>query len=129
MSVRALRLWGPVVVWLAVTVTASSQSDVGAVGRIPDWVTHGIEYAILGLLVSRALAGGFGQGLSRGRGAAVVLLCVAWGASDEWHQSFVPNRDSSAADVGKDFAGATLAVLGWRAAWGSRAERRERSGA
>ena len=115
---RLLRLWGPVVAWLAVTVAASSQSDVGAVGRIPDYVTHGIEYAILGALVARALAGGLGRPLGVGPALAVVALCTAWGVSDEWHQSFVPNRESSAADVGKDFAGASLAVLAWRRLWG-----------
>jgi VanZ family protein len=37
--------------------------------------------------------------------------------SDEWHQSFVPQRHSSAADVVKDFGGAALAALVyWRLA-------------
>jgi VanZ family protein len=113
--VRLARLWGPVALWLALTIATSSQSDVGSLGRIPDWVTHGIEYGVLGTLVCRALAGGFGRALSVRQALLAVSLCVAWGVSDEWHQSFVPERDASAWDVAKDFAGATLAASAWRA--------------
>lgn len=121
---RALRLWGPVVVWLAVTFTASAQSEVGSIGRIPDWMTHGLEYFVLGTLLCRAVAGGFGRRLSVGSALLVMALGVSWGVSDEWHQSFVPPRESSAADVLKDLAGCLLAALAWRAltASGSRRE-------
>jgi VanZ family protein len=103
-----------VVLWLAVTVGASAQSNVGEFGRVPDWISHGIEYFILGTLLSRALAGGFGRALTLRMGLLVVALATAWGVSDEWHQSFVPGRDSSAADVAKDLAGCSAAVLLWR---------------
>ncbi len=112
---RRLALWGPVAVWLAVIFAASAQSNVGSFGRIPDWITHGIEYGILAVLLCRAFAGGFGAALSPRDALLVVALATAWGISDEWHQSFVPGRQSSAADVGKDLLGCSVAVLAWRA--------------
>ncbi len=121
---RALGLWGPVVVWLAVTFTASAQSDLGSIGRIPDWITHGAEYFVLGTLLCRAVAGGFGCRLSVASALLVMALGACWGASDEWHQSFVPRREASVADLLKDLAGCLLAALAWRAltASGSRRE-------
>jgi VanZ family protein len=103
-----------VVLWLGVTVGASAQSNVGGFARVPDWISHGIEYFILGTLLCRALAGGFGRRLTARTGLLVVGLATAWGVSDEWHQSFVPGRDSSLADVAKDLAGCSVAVLAWR---------------
>jgi VanZ family protein len=108
---RLLSLWLPVLAWLGVSFTASAQSDVGVLGRIPDWITHGAEYLVLGLLLCRALAGGFRARLTPATAALAVTLGTAWGVSDEWHQSFVPARDASAADVAKDFGGCTLAAL------------------
>jgi len=109
-----LALWGPVLAWLAVSYAASAQSDVGRLGRVPDWITHGIEYFVLGLLLCRALAGGIGRRLSRPMALLAIMLGVGWGVSDEWHQSFVPRRESSLADVLKDLGGCGLAVLVWR---------------
>ena len=124
---RALSLWGPVGVWMVGLYVASAQSDVGIAGRIPDWVTHGAAYFILGLLVSRASAGGVGRSVSGGDAALVVLLCTLYGVSDEVHQSFVAGRDSSAWDVAKDLGGAALAAALWRLAWptSASADRRE----
>ena len=41
-------------------------------------------------------------------GWVLVLLGVAYGASDEWHQSFVPGRDPSFSDWTADTAGVLL---------------------
>ncbi len=120
---HALGLWGPVAVWLAVSFAASARSDVGSLGRIPDWVTHGAEYFVLGTLLCRALAGGFGQRLSVAASLLVMALGASWGVSDEWHQSFVPGRDASAADTLKDLGGCLLSVLAWRALTTSGARR------
>lgn len=38
-------------------------------------------------------------------------FCSLYGLSDEWHQSFVPGRESSGADWLADSLGAALAVL------------------
>ena len=51
-----------------------------------------------------------------------TLVCAAladlYGISDEYHQSFVPNRTASMYDVGLDSLGAAAASLGcWAWAW------------
>ena len=107
---RLLSLWGPVAAGMALIFAGSAQSEVGVVGRIPDWMTHGAEYAALAVLVSRALAGGLLLPLSRGGMIATVVLCTTYGVSDEYHQSFVPRRDASAADVAKDCGGAVAGI-------------------
>lgn len=114
---RALSLWAPVGVWMAALYVASAQSDIGIAGRIPDWITHGSAYFILGLLVSRASAGGIGRRFSSSDAVLVVVLCTIYGVSDELHQSFVAGRDSSVWDVAKDLVGAALAAAAWRLAW------------
>jgi VanZ family protein len=112
----SLRLWLPVVLWAGVLFFASALSgpELGEVGRIPDWITHGSAYAVFGLLVGRALAGGFGRPLGSSLVLATVLACTLYGISDEFHQSFVPGRDASAGDVAKDLGGALLGALGKR---------------
>ena len=43
----------------------------------------------------------------------VVLFCLLYGISDEYHQSFIPNRYVSFWDVIADGTGAVLAVMFW----------------
>ena len=93
---------------MALLFAVSAQSDIGVAGRVPDWLTHGSAYLILGALVSRALAGGLGRPLSARRAVLAVAFCTLYGVTDEIHQSYVPDRDASVWDVAKDFGGATL---------------------
>lgn len=99
--------WGPAALWAAVLFLLSEWSGVG--GRLPagadKWV-HGGLFLILGL----SLAWGKGRTRSGVSGLLVLLMGVAYGAVDEWHQSFVPGRDSSVGDWVADSAGV---VLGW----------------
>ncbi|WP_457575374.1 VanZ family protein [Desulfomarina sp.] len=44
---------------------------------------------------------------------SVVIFCVFYGISDEFHQSFIPGRFVSIGDVAADGAGALLACCGW----------------
>jgi len=94
--------------WCGAVFTLSSKSDpeeyVGVRVRLPDKVEHGIEYAAGGFLA----AGAFGALRDRRPLVAAVVFCGLWGASDEWHQSFVPGRDCSAADLAADVVGGTL---------------------
>jgi VanZ family protein len=48
---------------------------------------------------------------------AAWMIGTAYGATDEWHQSFVPGRQADAADVLADALGA-LAAAGAVRAWG-----------
>ena len=46
-------------------------------------------------------------------GMVVVFICLLYGLSDEFHQSFIPGRFVSGWDVLADTAGAVLVVLWW----------------
>jgi VanZ family protein len=43
--------------------------------------------------------------------AVAWCLAVAYGVSDEFHQSFVPNRHAELRDLGSDAIGAFVAVI------------------
>ena len=93
---------------MALLFALSSRSDLGAASRlVPDTLSHGTVYLILALLLCRALAGGL-RPLRPATAALAVLFATAYGVSDEYHQSFVPGRDSSASDVLKDLGGAAI---------------------
>lgn len=75
-----------------------------------DKLEHAVWFFLLGLLAYRA--GTDGEGWSRPKTIVTLVLAAAlWGASDEWHQSFVPGRSVEAADVAADVAGTGVAVL------------------
>lgn len=77
-----------------------------------DKVLHAILYSGLGVLVVRAMA------LKHGRIAwyvvpIAVLFAAIYGASDEWHQSFVPGRDTDVWDLVADIVGAWCGAIGY----------------
>src|SRR5437762_4034156 len=73
---------------------------------------HVSEYAILALLLWRALRSGPTPGVKMSTlfGAA-LLACSLFAASDEFHQSFVKSRTPSVRDVMLDVAGAVFGLL------------------
>jgi VanZ like family len=68
---------------------------------------HAAEFALLFFLV-RAVLIGF---VPRRATWAAVAVCVAFAASDEWHQTFVPGRGGTLTDVAIDTAGVAAAAL------------------
>ena len=108
MLIRAALAWGPAVLWAGVLFLLSSTPDLPGVSwidRIPagDKLVHFAIYAVLGT----ALA--WGHRLDhRVPHAALVLVAALYGASDEWHQSFVPGRHASAVDWLADLGGAAV---------------------
>jgi VanZ family protein len=74
-----------------------------------DKLLHAAEYAVLGGLLVPALRM---AGLRPTAALfAAVILASFFGASDEFHQSFVPGRDADVADWMADTLGATLGAL------------------
>ena len=73
---------------------------------------HVIEYAVLALLLWRALRS---LPILRAKMlivfGAVVLGCALFAATDEFHQTFVKSRTPSVRDVLLDIAGAILGLL------------------
>ena len=93
---------------MAVIFYASSKSDPSpGIGDLGHVIGHFTEYAILATLWFWALAPSMSL-----RAAALTAwgICVLYAISDEWHQSFVPDRDSDPVDVLVDACGAATAV-------------------
>jgi VanZ family protein len=86
----------------------SSQSDPSpGIGNFGHVVAHFTEYFVLAGLWAWALLPALGL-----RALAVAfVVAVVYAISDEWHQSFVPRRDSDPVDVLVDGAGAATAVV------------------
>jgi VanZ family protein len=105
-------VWGVLLaLWCAASWKLSSERDpasyVGVDLELPDKLVHGIEYAAGGFLAAAAF---LGERRSR-TWIAALAFCVAWGALDEFHQSFVPGRDATVADLAADAAGGALGAL------------------
>ncbi len=113
-----LPYWLPVIIYMAVIFAGSSASHLPDIpGGFSDKVAHACEYAVLGLLVARALAGPRWLSIPLSVAAAAVVLCALYGVSDEYHQLFVPGRDFDPRDMMADALGASAAV-GALWAWG-----------
>lgn len=125
LTVRTLIRFAPAQLWMAVIFALSSQSALppppGVSSMIASILGHLVVYFVLACLVAFALAPDWQ--LTRSRIAAVVVICVLYGISDEIHQSFVEGRTASMFDVVVDAIGAVVGVsvstylLGWLAAW------------
>lgn len=111
---RALSLWGPVVLYMALIFVLSSipqPPDVPGSG-LPyfDKYVHVALYAGLSLLFIRARSGGWSHSITLGAALLAVLFSIAYGASDELHQYFVPPRQMDLLDLLADALGAALAA-------------------
>ncbi len=95
-----MRPWLLALAWAALIfgLSARPAQDLPTLFFGADKFVHIALYAPLGWWLAR----GFGVGW------LAVLVATAYGVSDEWHQSFVPGRMPSLADVGADAVGALL---------------------
>jgi VanZ family protein len=107
---RALLALVPVVAYAGIIFWLSAQSDplpfVPRAWMAQDKILHATEYAVLGALLLVAL-----RLLGVRTWRAVLLataLASAYGASDEFHQSFVPGRSADVRDWVADTFGAAL---------------------
>ena len=108
----AVRRWLWVILWMGVIFAFSAQpKDKLDFGQdvLVSKVAHVIEYAILAWLIQRARG-------DRRAWWQSWLIAVAYAATDEFHQLFVPGRGSRITDVMIDAAGAAigLALAVWR---------------
>lgn len=90
-----------------------SGPKLGEIGL--DKLIHCVEYGILTWLLLRSLSttkSGFGR---TGILLVALVLVAAYAGLDEYLQSFVPGRDSTAADFAADVAGSLLVGILWRA--------------
>jgi VanZ family protein len=109
--VRRLSLWLPVALYAAVIFGLSSIPSLPAPpGPLTDKDIHTTLYAAFTALIVRALCGARLSKITLGPAVAAVGLAVLYGASDEFHQSFVPGRTMSGADLVADTIGALIAA-------------------
>lgn len=105
---RLLRAWSPALVWAALIFAVSHRPTVS----LPDLshadkVSHAAAYAVLGVALAHALH------RSRARAWPLWSVALGWlyGASDEFHQSFVPGRSPEAADWVADAVGVLIGTF------------------
>lgn len=114
-----INFWIPVFVWAGV-IFAFSTLEVKPAAQIywQDFIVkktaHLVEYSILFTLLYRAFTNT--TKFSKKQAALIsFFIIVAYGISDEYHQSFTPGREPKLRDVGFDAAGGLLAYLAiWR---------------
>jgi VanZ family protein len=107
---RLAFLWGPVVLYAAAVFAASAQHELPPIlSSVWDKALHAAAWAGLTLVLLRATHGGRGP-LRLGASIAALLLALAYGFSDEFHQSFVRGRDASGADILADGVGSTIVI-------------------
>jgi len=110
--------WAIVAGYMAALFMASSGPGAPLPpGRNWDKVLHAGAYAVLAALAAWALARGRLRSATGPALIAASLIAIAYGASDEWHQAFVPARESDVMDLLADALGA-LAAAGAIRAWG-----------
>src|SRR4026207_61643 len=96
---RRLIAWGPVAVQLTSIFYVSS---IAALGQLPadlsDPAWPFIACFVLGACFVWAFAGARWRAMTAANGAWAVIASSAYGATDEYHQSFVPGRTADVAD-------------------------------
>ncbi len=107
--VQALVAWGPAALWAGVLFLLSETRWDSQPSFFPihDKTVHLVLYAVLGALL------GWGRARSgrKVNGGWLILAGTAYGFLDEWHQSFVPGRESSLGDALADTVGVVVGYL------------------
>ena len=112
---RRISLWGPVALYMAAIFFVSSLPQPPETpGGDKPW--HLLAYLVLGIAVVRAVAGGLPARIHSSTALKAIAIAVAYAASDELHQLFVPGRSASLMDLLADAIGVcagTAACWAW----------------
>lgn len=110
----------PPLLWAGVIFYLSSFPSLPSLNlSILDFIfkksAHMFVYAVLYLLTWRAirLLNPTAQPTEKKVWLLAILICFVYALSDEYHQSFVPNRTATFQDTAFDLVGVLLAFL-WR---------------
>src|SRR3972149_3794674 len=109
---RFILLWGPVFLFAMFIFIMSSISSTERNDPFThfDKVAHFLVYGDFALLIFRGFTRTTGSNNFLLIAILTVILTVAYGLSDEFHQSFVPARDSDVKDIAADGIGAMAAM-------------------
>ena len=105
---EALLRWLPAVVWMGFIYYWSSRSTTPSPSWVASKLAHVAEYGVLSWLVAFALR------FSRRWAMQAWLVASGFGATDEAHQIFTPQRHPQVQDILLDSAAAALALQGLR---------------
>jgi VanZ family protein len=106
-----LGLWLPVALYMAAIFVVSGMSRPPMPEGVSDVSLHAAAYFGLALLIVRALAHGTWNGVTAFALAGAWVIAVLYGATDEWHQSFVTGRSAEWRDLWADATGALAGVI------------------
>lgn len=114
---KLAKYWLPPVLWALIIFTFSSfptieTSDFFLWDFLIKKSAHLIEYGILAILIYRAMI----ETEIDNKKAIIYSIIIAglYGASDEFHQSFIPGRGPAVRDVIIDTIGATIGINIWK---------------
>lgn len=115
---KFIRFWLPVLIWaffifLGSSIPAVKVSSNNTADFLAHKAVHLLEYAILYLLIYRAISQGR-RIFDKREIAVAVFLVTLYGGSDEFHQSFTPGREPRIRDIFIDFLGGLLGVGIWK---------------
>jgi len=110
--------WGPALLMMAAifVLSGTPDDDLPSLGGWEDVITssgHALGYALLAGAFLHALTGR--RAISLTLMTLAVALAIAYGVSDEYHQSFVPGRTPDGFDMMVDGIGAVIGVAACRA--------------
>lgn len=135
--------WIPVILWASLIFYFSTEnfSFSNTEGFLSEWLlrffpqisparfmalhlvsrkaAHWCEYFVFGILLVRAQRRGDEPRLATAAIARTLVLVLAYAASDEYHQSWVPERTASAVDVAIDTFGGVCGLF-WMCLWRKR---------
>jgi len=102
--------WLPVCLYMGLIYHLSAQSEPEVLSflLLNDKVTHFFEYALLGLLLIRALKKEYFKFNHTGLKLIALLIAAAYGASDEFHQGFIIGRTADFSDWLVDLYGSAF---------------------
>ena len=102
--------------WMAFIWFLSSQTSLPGIALFPgeDKIAHFSAFGLLAYLLARAQSPWHGR-LATPTAVAIACAATGFGLVDEIHQSFVPGRIPSLADLAADGAGAAVVIfMLWR---------------
>jgi len=111
------KYWVPSLLYMVLIFAISSMEQPPFPTPKFEWLTidklyHFIEYAILGGLLAWAFVKAAPSVVpSQWIWCLAAVISMLYGASDEWHQTFVPGRDATLADWVADALGSIAGVL------------------
>lgn len=106
----------PALIWASIIFILSSQSviagfDTSVADFLLKKLAHMFVYAVLFVLINRAVELTTDHSNSKLRLWLPIFLCLIYAVTDEFHQSLVPGRYPTFRDVGYDMLGVTIAFL------------------